>query len=252
MINHRWLGIIAVSLAIGCQTPDRLGRLPALAVPRSPTPPVIDGNLGDECWQRAAVIPSLLPAYQHTVPPQPTTVRVLWDAKNLYFSFDCVDADVFCTGTKRHDDALYEEDVCEVFIDGFGDGRQFIEIQVNPAGVNLDLMYLFTKAAEYTPEMRFTPQLCDTDRWKFLEWDLPGLRTAARRTATGWSAELAIPAPPIMKRLGRTDFFSTTIRANFVRYDWAGKELQQQSWSTVLLGNPHNSPARMGHLHLKD
>jgi hypothetical protein len=159
---------------------------------------------------------------------------------------------VFCTGTKRHDDLLYEEDVCEVFIDGFGDGRQFIEIQVNPDGVNLDLMYVFTKAAEYTPEGRLTQRLCDTDRWKFLEWDLPGLRTAARRTAIGWSAELAIPAAPIMKRRGSAKFYPTTIRANFVRYDWENKTLHQQSWSAEALGNPHNSPARMGYLHLKD
>lgn len=236
-----------------------LGAVPALAVPQTAVPPVVDGLLSDPAWQEAAVIPVLFPALaldRGPIAVLPTTVRVLWDEHYLYIGFECVDNDVYYTGARKHDDLLFTEDVCEVFLDGVGDGRQFVEVQVNPEGVNLDLMYVFTKAAEYTPEWRLTPELCRTDRWKFLEWEMTGLRTAARKTATGWTAELAIPAEAVIKRKGSAVFFPTEIRANLIRYDWTApragspREIVQQNWSPVLLGNPHNSPARMGRLNL--
>ena len=240
------------------------GTVPDLDVPRAVVAPVIDGSLSDTVWSGAALVPALHPAWkaedrQLAIPP--TTVRVLWDADFLYVAFECEDRDITCSGTLGHDDLLYKEDVCEVFLDGMGDGLQFVELQVNPEGVNLDLMYLFTRALQYTPEMRLTPELCERDRWKFLEWEMKGLRTAGAtirrdgRTA-GWCVEMAIPAEAIMKRRGRDRFFATTIRANLVRYDWTEspvpgeRELLQQTWSPVLQGNPHNSPGRMGRLRL--
>jgi hypothetical protein len=236
-----------------------LGTVPALAVPHTAVPPVIDGSLTDEVWLAAASLPALLPALGAAAGPiaaLPTTVRVLWDEQYLYVGFECMDSDIFCTGTRKHDELLFQEDVCEVFIDGVGDGRQYVEVQVNPAGVNLDLMYVFTRDADYTPEMRLTPELCRTDRWKFLEWEMTGLRTAARTNASGWTAELAIPAESIMKRKDSPVFLPAEIRANFIRYDWPvslatrQRDLLQQNWSPVLIGNPHNSPARMGRLML--
>ena len=241
-----------------------LGTIPTLTVPRAATAPVIDGSLTDAVWETAAVIPALLPAWRaqgRQLAMLPTTVRVLWDEHFLYVGFECTDDDIYCTGTLKHDDLLYREDVCEVFLDGVGDGRQFVELQANPDGTNLDLMYVFTKEAAYTSEMRLTPELCTRDRWQFLEWEMKGLRTAGKRIlqdgkVTGWSVAMAIPAEPIMKRKGSAVFIPTEIRANFIRYDHplsqkAGqRDLVQMNWSPVLLGNPHNSPARMGRLDL--
>lgn len=233
-----------------------VGEVPALTVPYTATAPVIDGMLDDPAWAAAATIDGLQPALGLAPAPGATAVRVLWDEQYLYVGFVCTDAEVFAREGHRHDDLLYKEDVCEVFLDGFGDGRQFVEIQVNPYGVNMDMMYLFTREAAYTPELRLLPEICARDRWGFLEWNLEGLRTAARKTATGWTAEFAIPAPVIMKRKGCNTFCPTELRAHFMRYDWiarpgsAERDLHQQNWSAVLLGNPHNSPGRMGRLNL--
>ena len=236
------------------------GTLPSLVVPRTSTAPVIDGNTSDAVWRKAAVISGLLPALKVTAKEdlaiQATTVRVLWDEQNLYVAFDCIDDDVFSTGTMKHDDDIYKEDVCEVFLDGKGDGRQYVEIQVSPTGINLDLMYLLTAAAEQGPDLRLSSRVMKTERWCFREWEMPGLQTAAKKTDHGWSAEFAIPAEPIMKRLGYSVYRPGLIHAHFMRYDWMRgdgrqeRRLVQQNWSPVLTGNPHNTPALMGRLML--
>lgn len=249
------LSLACVALADGVSIPS----LPRLDVPHAAAAPTIDGDTSDPAWTQAATLPALLPAAKasgRALELQPTTVRVLWDAALLYVAFDCTDDEVFSTGTLRHDDDLYKEDVCEVFLDGFGDGRQYVEVQVSPTGENLDLMYLLTAEAEQGPDGRLSPEVMKTDRWGFREWTLEGLRTAARRTDRGWSAEFAIPAGPVMKRQGSPAFQPTEIRAQFMRYDWipvegkADRLLLQQNWSPVLHGNPHNTPAAMGRLIL--
>jgi hypothetical protein len=237
-----------------------LPELPALTVPRTATAPVIDGDTSDAAWKQASVIPGLLPALKANskadLDIQSTTVRVLWDEQNLYVAFDCTDDEVYSTGTLKHDDDIYKEDVCEVFLDGKGDGRQYVEIQVGPTGVNLDLMYLISSEAELGPDLRLSPRVMSRERWAFREWEMAGLKTAAKKTDSGWSAELAIPAESIMKRQGSKTFMPTEIRAHFMRYDWipvAGEEerrLIQQNWSPVPHGNPHNTPALMGRLLL--
>ncbi|MGI5869525.1 MAG: carbohydrate-binding family 9-like protein [Kiritimatiellia bacterium] len=233
---------------------------PALTVPRTEAAPIIDGDISDAVWRKAALIPRLSPARDATskadLAIQPTTVRALWDERNLYVAFECTDDEVFSTGTLKHDDDIYTEDVCEVFVDGKGDGRQYVEIQVGPTGVNLDLMHLLTAEAEQGPDLRLSSRVMKKDRWAFREWEMPGLQTAAKTTAFGWSAELAIPAGPIMKRRGATTFMPAELRAHFMRYDWIKEEgrderrLIQQNWSPVPHGNPHNSPGLMGRLLL--
>jgi hypothetical protein len=233
-----------------------------LTVPRTATAPTIDGDTSDAAWQKAAIIPGLLPARKATAPVdlaiQPTTVRALWDTNALYVAFDCADDEVYSSGTLKHDDDIYKEDVVEVFLDGRGDGRQYVEIQVGPTGVNLDLMYVLTSEAEQGPDLRLSSRVMKTERWGFREWEMTGLQTAARKTDRGWSAEFAIPAESVMKRRGSKTFFPTEIRAHFMRYDWIPVEgkttrrLVQQNWSPVIHGNPHNTPSRMGRLVLID
>lgn len=239
--------------------------VPSLQVPRATTPPAIDGRLDDEPWRGAATIAGLLPSRGEDtaarIAKTPTTVRVLWDPGYLYVAFECVDDAVYTTGDSRPRDQIYREDVCEVFLDGVGDGRQYLEVQSSPAGRNFDVLYLYSREPEYTPQMRLTEEFCRADRWKFPGWEVKGLRTAGRKLVrrgkeVGWTVEIAIPAGPIMKRRGREGFFPTEIRANFVRYDWppsdsdGKRELLQQNWSPVLLGCPHISPSRMGRLNL--
>jgi hypothetical protein len=259
--------VLAAALLTTCPAVRASGRavacarLPVLTVPRTATPPLIDGDTSDAVWRQAAVIARLLPAADAAAAAdglRPTTVRVLWDARHLYVAFDCTDDEVHSTGTLRHDDDLHTEDVVEVFLDGVGDGRQFVEIQVAPDGTNLDLMYVYSATPRPAADMRVAADIIATDRWSFREWEMPALETAARRTKDGWSAELAIPPGPVMRRRGSPIFIPGEIRAHFMRYDHVpvqdggARRLVQQNWVPLPAGNPHNTPALMGRLLLAD
>lgn len=270
MIKGAWLALLTLGLCGCCATRPaataELDGLPVLIVPHADIPPVVDGVLDDPVWQHAAIIKGLKPSlggrYQDRIDKIPTTVRVAWDTNNLYVAFECVDSDVYTTGKLKHDDDLYQEDVCEVFIDGKGDGRQYVEIQVSPLGATLDMMYLLTATPEYTAGKRFTPQFAQTDRWCFREWEMQGLQAASKLVmrdgrVVGWTTEIAIPAESIMKRRGKKAYEPCELRANFMRYDWplnpkTGKRaLLHMNWSPVLGGCPHISPAAMGRLELE-
>ncbi len=186
-----------------------------------------------------------------------TRIRLKWSPDFLYVAFVCTDNDVFCTRTRGHDEDLHNEDVCEIFIDGTGDSRQFIEIQTAPSGENLDKIYVYSADVSSGPDGRVLEPIRSRDCWGFLEWDMEGLVTAASTNSAGWCAEMAIPAKFVVKRRGASQFSSgMELRANFVRYDHdmqpSGKRnFVQQNWFPVIVGNPHNSPACMGRLILK-
>ena len=236
--------------------------IPSLDVPFTKAAPVIDGDISDDCWRDAAVITRLRPALGAAgaadTDLQETVARVLWTSDFLFVAFDCVDDEVYTTGTMRHDDDIYKEDVVEIFIDGVGDGRQYIEVQIAPDGTNLDLMYVYTSAITNAPDGRVEMPILLKDRWDFREWEMAGLVTAARKTERGWSAEAALPAKDIVRRLGETGFKpGMELRVQFARYDWVPigegsieRRIIQQTWNPVILGNPHNAPGLFGVLRL--
>lgn len=246
-------------------SPHRVSR-PRIEVPRTDDPPAIDGDLTDDVWDGAAVLHGLGPCvdgrHRDRIEQTPTEVRVLWDKKHLYVSFACMDDDIFCSGKLRHDENLYTEDVCEVFLDGVGDGRQWIEIQGNPSGESLDMMHLLTTEAEQVSSGRLLEDIARRDLWRFRQWDMKGLQIKSGRLrrdgkVTGWTLEMAIPAGPVVKRLGLKGFQPMYLRANFIRYDWqaarngAKRDLVHMNWSPVQFGCPHISPGAMGHLLLQ-
>jgi hypothetical protein len=235
-------------------------------VPRAEKAPVIDGKLDETEWAGAAVIKGLTPCrdgkYQDKIDKIPTTIRLLWDKDYLYVAYECTDDDIVATLTER-DSKLYTEDVCEVFIDPMGDGRQYYEIEVSPNNVIFDTCHITTAEPEYTEAKRFTPEFCNKNLWVFTEWNMEGLKTATQRTMkdgkeTGWICEMAIPAKHLMKRRGLAKLKPCELRANFMRYDWqpnpkgnGKRELLHMNWAPVVNGCPHISPSAMGIVNLQ-
>ncbi len=255
------IGSLLLTSCSSVELKDNSG-LPSLNVPKADTAPQIDGKLDDPAWAKAAVINGLRPCrggkYQEKIDKVPTTIRLLWDENYLYVAYECTDNDIVATMTER-DSLLYQEDVCEVFIDPKGDGRQYFEVQVSPNNVIFDIMHLATDEPRYTEQMRFTEDFCKSDRWVFTEWNMDGLKTATVRTEKGWNCEIAIPAKHIMKRKakGKDKLEPCELRANFMRYDHqpnskTGKrDLVHMNWAPVQFGCPHISPAAMGMLNLQ-
>ena len=164
-------------------------------VERASTAITIDGHLDEFAWESAAQINSfdrILSDYNLVL--HPTRARMLWDAENFYFAFVCQDADIWAI-YENEDDKLWEEEVVEVFIDPDGDGRNYLELEVNPQNTVVDLNILQMKPT-----------------WEAdMDWDIAGLQTAVFVHGTvndslgqdlGWTVEIAIPWAAMAARIG--------------------------------------------------
>lgn len=145
-----------------------------------------------------------------------TAVRVGLRGGALLVRFDGRDGGVVATKTRR-DDALFEEDVFEVFLTPHDPPTVYYEFEVNPLGTLFD-------ARIESPRLR-RPTICVD-----VEWNCPGFRARVDRRVASWSARLTIPLAPLAPE-GLPSFW----RANFFRIDRGGGAAPDEysSWSPV-------------------
>jgi hypothetical protein len=115
---------------------------------------------------------------------------MVWDDDLLYVAFWCDDRDIYAT-YKDHDDPLYNQDVCEVFISEMDYGMGlFVEYEVSPLSKTFD-MYL---VAPYHG---------------LIDWDSSKLRAATKFKGVlndpadpdgGYTVEMAIPIADVALR----------------------------------------------------
>jgi len=161
-------------------------------------------------------------------PQQGTMVKSVWNAAEWRVLFEVADTHVWATSTERGA-MLYEEEVVEVFVDPFGDLEHYFEIELNPLNAVLEVVARRSRSGYK----------------KDFAWRCEDLRTAARRTSTGWCGELAIPfrslvtEPPVA---------GAKWRANFCRIDRPpGVERELTAWSSPGRANFH-TPERFGYV----
>ena len=240
------------------------GQRPEITVPRISVAPSLRADPNDPAWNEAAVITELalsLGPDGEGLQPQPTELRLAWDATALYLRFHCQDDDIYAPHTGR-DAKHHQGDVVSVFIDPIGDARQWYEMQVSLSNQVLDKMYLLTAEPKHRPDLLVDFDLMSRELWEFVEWDMEDLHTAAALTDDGWLVELRIPAEALMRRHGEAELRPISLHANFLRYDWLagvdgglhkhGRRLVATNWAPVRYGQPHVSPAAMGRLHLAE
>ena len=114
--------------------------------------------------------------------PYPTEFRALYTSAGLAVRFAAVDDAPWHTLGER-DDPIWNEEVVEIFIDPDGDGRNYVEIELNPAGVVCDLQ-IFAAG----------PPLRSAISWDFagLETRVSPLRDGAG-TTVGWTVTATLP-----------------------------------------------------------
>jgi hypothetical protein len=242
---------------------------PACAVPKAASAPAITADPKEAIWQTAGVIPELGVTKNPHIKdgmqtPLPTEVRLLWSPDALYIRFTCVDTALFSPHGTRRDADHYAGDVVEVFLDPMGDARQVIELQVNPAGGVLDILFLATAEPISEPDGRLKDSFIQRDWWSFRNWDIAGLKVATSDQpqpdgSIHWIVDIAIPAESILKRTGKKMFQPGPIRAHFLRYEGpvdpeSGERKEElfMTWAPVRHGCPHISPHAMGTLILKE
>lgn len=193
--------------------------LPELTIERASGPIQIDGRLDDAGWQQAATVGHFAehqPGDQ-VEPPFATQVFVTYDEHNLYVAFLCQDDDPsqirasFC----RRDQIFSDDNVC-VIIDTFGDATQAYEFNVNPYGIQGDLLYAAGRGEDSSYDTIF--------------------HTAARITSTGWQCEYAIPFsslrfPDTPTQSWRVDFWRNHPRDVRTQASWAAYDRDEQCWA---------------------
>src|SRR5687768_11122175 len=111
-----------------------------VTIPRFDKPPVIDGKLDEEVWQKAVVLKDF---YQiqpgDNVPPsKPTEVLLGYDPKFLYIAFKATDEPDKVRATVAKRDNIFQDDYVGFFLDTFNDKRKAFEAFFNPLGIQGD------------------------------------------------------------------------------------------------------------------
>ncbi|HPO07580.1 MAG TPA: DUF6067 family protein [bacterium] len=134
---------------------------PFLVIPQTSDVPEIDGDLSDACWKNAVCATPFMLSYEGLYAEFPTTAKILYDEKNIYFAFDCMK-----TNPERHT------------------ANEFAEVLLTPPNTK----EFYKAAASETGTL-------DTLIWGGIpvpKWQEP-LRHAVKPKGTGWAAEIAVP-----------------------------------------------------------
>jgi len=183
------MGIASLALLLAAVSHLRAQNVPApsISVFAAATPIKLDGLLDDPAWKEAAAAELTQQSPRPgAVTPYRTTVRVVMQDNKLFFGFECTDPDprLIAVHTMRRDGSMDGDDTVSVVLNTNGDNRTGYFFRVNEAGARVDGLIAGREEAK-------------------LDWDgIWDARTA--RTATGWSAEIVIPASTLSFIRGST------------------------------------------------
>jgi len=109
---------------------------------RATEPPIIDGNLDERVWQRAAPLTDFVQTEPQEGAPasEKTEVRLLYDDKYLYVGVFCFDSDpssIIVTDSRRDSD-LSQTDSFRMIFDTFHDRQNGFVFGTTPSGVEYD------------------------------------------------------------------------------------------------------------------
>ena len=153
------------------------GRKTVSAV-RTEYPVVVDGDVMDAVWEQTAAATGFLQKEprEGQAATERTEFRVLYDATTLYIAVHNFDSNPqgVIANERRRDGNLGGDDTVSIVLDTFHDHRNAFLFRTNPLGTQYD--------AQVTDEGRTLNETWD-ERWE----------VSARRDASGWTAEFAIP-----------------------------------------------------------
>ncbi|MFA6717240.1 MAG: glycoside hydrolase domain-containing protein, partial [Victivallaceae bacterium] len=170
------------------------------------SPPVIDGKLGDACWQKAAGTNKFYLNMNGCTPAkEKTEVRLCYDDKALYVAFKCYDSrmDEISAQETRHDGKIYHDDCVELFLKPEAEGDSYYHFMVNPIG---------TYGEEEIKNLAWN------GKWS--------VKTAKQKDC--WTAEMAVP----FASLRITPDTGSVWKANFCREQ--KRLVEDTAWSATL------------------
>lgn len=176
--------IVSTAPAAGGQSPQP----PVYEVSRTSTAIKVDGKLDDPSWSKAPGTGKFINNSDGSSAPYETEAKILYDDNYLYFSFRCVDENIWST-LKRRDAHLWEEEVVEVFLQADPSQPSYIELEVNPLGTMLDIYLL-----DVRKPLRYESWNSEKLRW--------AVRVAGTVDGKGgdreWACEIALPLEDVV------------------------------------------------------
>ncbi len=143
---------------------------------RTDNPPIIDGDLSDDCWQSCPVTEDFIQSspVEGAKPSQSTRVRFVYDDEALYLSFNCLDDNpsLIVANTGRRDNSN-QSDVIYFAFDSRHDHLSSYVFGLSAAGTQLDIF--------------LSGDNNDDSSWDAV-WE-SGLRIHEK----GWSGEMRLP-----------------------------------------------------------
>lgn len=214
--------------------------LPSYSVARVDDKPLsslkIDGKLDEDFWSNAKPL-SL--QTQGNAPDLKSQVRVLRGADFLLIGATLPDKNVWSKLDERDADTWTEE-VFEVYIDSERDGKDYLELQINPLGTIFD--------AHFAERLGRGKGTRDEQIDRARSWNLKDLESAVAVDGTvndsddedtQWSVELKIPFASIPGIDGAPKD-GTKWATNFYRYDRPNdKTTHTYAWSKPTRGTFH-------------
>src|SRR5262245_42532298 len=150
----------------------------------------VDGVLDEACWRSAEPLRDFvqrLPA-EGAPATQPTEVRLLFDAENLYVGADLADSEPsrIIALEMKEDGDLRNDDLFGIMLDTFHDRRNAFYFEANPNGARGDAL------------------VYDEGRVQSFDWD--GVwQVQSRITDRGWTVEMQIPFKTLHFDPGKTN-----------------------------------------------
>src|SRR6267142_2604505 len=138
--------LLTLCLLLNCAPPDSLGiysgreRQLDVRIPRFDADVVIDGDLSDSVWARAA----LLTGFSQYAPNDgvsavdSTQVLVWYSANAIYFGIRAYELHGQPTATLADRDQIFGDDNVQILLGTFHDGKKALMFAVNPFGVQGD------------------------------------------------------------------------------------------------------------------
>ena len=200
---------------------------------------IVDGNLSEKAWAKAIPITLMFPWDSQTGKKQKTTVRLFFDAENLYVGYDCEDSDITAVFEKR-DDSTFMEDCVEIFIKPSKSSNDYFGLEMNAKGTLFDYFYPFPKEIVKSLDLEGVQ----------LKTNILGTPNQRNDQDQGWSLEVAIPLKNFSKYAPHTPPTSgDTWQIQLNRWDGTedsgGRRLSMWCHSGLKNTHPHN-PERFG------
>lgn len=207
------LGVGLMGFGLSAQTEKQPA---AMTIPVCEAPPRLDTDLKDPAWNKALKVTGFYQVGGKATKPAEvqTTAWLCRDPSWLYIAFRCDETKagaVRCSATER-DPVSLSDDAVEVFLDPGTAGAKYYHFVLTVGNIQAD-------------------QVCE-GAVRNRAWDLPW-RSAAQLdphidSATGWSAEMAIPLAPLQAEAGTNAW-----RMNLGRARYATTPAEFSSWNAL-------------------